>query len=61
MTNAKHYQIKDLIDKSKKIQVVLFYDESTLWEGFYEKMPEWLKGFTVKMFNPYETYSQIYV
>ena len=40
MQTFKKYKINDLVDKSKKIKIINFYDNSIMFEGYYNNIPK---------------------
>lgn len=52
MQRKNEYRITDLIDTSKKIKIISFYDNSVWWEGKYEDVPKSLLRLSYRMFTP---------
>lgn len=54
MQNLRTYMIKDLIDKSKRIVIVNYYNRSIIYDGSYEDCPKFWLNTSMRIFTPYE-------
>lgn len=59
MQNLTNYTLKDLIDKTKLIQIRLFYDDTIIYFGKYESIPNWMKEGVVKNCIDYDLYLEV--
>lgn len=54
MQNINKYNLRELVDKSKRIVIVNNYNNSVLFDGKYEDIPAYLLDSDMKIFTPYE-------
>lgn len=61
MQNIKGYIISELVDKSKEIVIMNFYDNSLLFRGKYEDVPSIFLDVNMRIFTPYDSYYEFYL
>lgn len=61
MQNNKGYVISELVDKSKEIVIMSFYNNSLLFKGKYEDVPSLYLDVNMRMFTPYDSYYEFYL
>ena len=61
MQRTNNYKIQDLVDTSKKIKIVNFYDNSVLFFGYYKDIPERYLKWTYRIFCPHKDYYEFTV
>ena len=61
MQNLKKYKICELEDKSKRIMIINFYDNSIIYHGSYEEVPRIFVDMEMRIFTPYEDHYEFYV
>ena len=61
MQREKSYVINDLQDKSKRIVVICFYDNSVLFDGKFEDCPNFYKNANMRLFTPYKDRYEFYL
>jgi hypothetical protein len=61
MERTKTYYIKELKDKTKKIKIICFYDDSILYYGNFDKIPKIFIDCPCKIFTPYKDYYEFII
>ena len=61
MQNLKKYKICELEDKSKRIMIINFYDNSILFYGDYEEVPRIFVNMEMRIFTPCEDHYEFFV
>ena len=60
MQREKSYKISELQDKSKRIVIICFYDDSILFDGKFDDIPNFYKNATMRIFTPYSDRYEFY-
>ena len=50
----RNYNIKDLVDKSKRIVIISIYNNEVIFDGKYDDVPEYFLDANMRIFTPYE-------